>query len=286
MVILQYQFTNIDEQDVSVMDGFGEFVIQRILETINTKINRKKISIRLKYMIEEAHWINWYGSKRYNTSVQDLIQAIADKYNDSVEIVTDEDLTNELDYIKNAKAYIQGGKVKININSATAADALHELTHLVLASMKFSDDAMIRQTYYNLVSTMMDRNIIPENRFNEIVKRYIENSRDGLVTSDILEEVLANEFAFYLSGELLGETPKLITTNVETNMLKALAEVLELKQAPALTEIQGKSFGEIMQALGKNILNVRSIDSNFVMRTQKVAKMEDLLYKQQKLTCK
>ena len=219
-------------------------------------------------------------------AVYALAQAIADKYNDSVEIVTDEDLVSEPDYIKNAKAYIQGGKVKININSATAADALHELTHLVLASMKFSDDAMIRQTYYNLVSTMMDRNIIPENRFNEIVKRYIENSEDGLVTSDILEEVLANEFAFYLSGELLGETPKLITTNVETNMLKALAEVLELKQAPALTEIQGKSFGEIMQALGKNILNVRSIDSNFVMRTQKVAKMEDLLYKQQKLTCK
>lgn len=215
-----------------------------------------------------------------------IAQAIANKYNDSVEIVTDEDLTNEPDYIKNAKAYIQGGKVKININSATAADALHELTHLVLASMKFSDDAMIRQTYYNLVSTMMDRNIVPENRFNEIVKRYIENSEDGLITSDILEEVLANEFAFYLSGELLGETPKLITTNVETSMLKALAEVLDLNQAPALTEIQGKSFGEIMQALGKNILNVRSIDSNFIMRTQKVAKMEDLLYKQQKLTCK
>ena len=72
----------------------------------------------------------------------------------------------------------------------------------------------------------------------------------------------------------------------DPNMLKALAEVLELKQAPALTEIQGKSFGEIMQALGKNILNVRSIDSSFIMRTQKVAKMEDLLYKQQKLTCK
>ena len=215
-----------------------------------------------------------------------IAQSIADKYNDSVEIVTDEDLMDQPDYIKNAKAYIQGGKVKININSATAADALHELAHLVLASMKFSDDAMIRHTYYNLVSTMMDRKIIPENRFNEIVKRYIESSKDGLVTSDILEEVLANEFAFYLSGELLGETPKLITTAVETNMLKALAEVLELKDAPSLADIQGKSFGEIMRALGKNILNVRSIDNSFIMRTQKVAKMEDSLYKQQKLTCK
>ena len=219
-------------------------------------------------------------------AVYAIAQAIADKYNDSVEIVTDEDLTNEPDYIKNAKAYIQGGKVKININAASATDALHELAHLVLASMKFSDDAMIRNTYYNLVSTMMDRTIIPEKRFNDIIEQYGRSDKNGLVTSDILEEVLANEFSYFLSGELLGETPKLITTNVETNMLKALAEVLELKQAPALTEIQGKSFGEVMQALGKNILNVRSIDSEFVMRTQRVAKMEDLLYKQQKLTCK
>ena len=217
-------------------------------------------------------------------AVYAIAQAIADRYDDSVGIVTDDDLANAPDNIKNAKAFIQNGKVWININSATAADALHELAHLVLASMKFSDDSMIRQTYYNLVSTMMDRSIVPEERFNNIVKQYIQE--DGLVTSDILEEVLANEFAFYLSGELLGETPKLISTTVETNMLKAIAEILELKEAPLLTDIQGKSLTAIMQALGKNILNARSIDSRFTLRTQKVAKTEDLLYKQERLKCK
>ena len=80
MLILQYQFTNIDDSDSSLMEDFGEFVIQRILETINTKINRKKISIRLKYMIEDAKWINWYGSKKYDTTVQDLMQAVADSF--------------------------------------------------------------------------------------------------------------------------------------------------------------------------------------------------------------
>lgn len=80
MMILQYQFTNIDEDDKDIMADFGKFIIQRILETINTKINRKKIGLRLKYMIEEAQWINWYGSKKYDTSVQDLMQAIADSF--------------------------------------------------------------------------------------------------------------------------------------------------------------------------------------------------------------
>lgn len=216
-------------------------------------------------------------------AVYAISQAIADKYNGAVTIVTDDELVRKPANIRNAKAFIQDGTVCININSANASDALHELTHLVLASMKFSDDAMIRQTYYNLVSSMMDRAIVPEQRFNEIVKAYI--GEDGLITSDILEEVLANEFAFYLSGELLGETSKLVNTKVETSMLKAIADVLELDKAPKLSDIQGRTLTEIMQALGKNILDVGTINKDFVARTQQVAKMEDLLYKDKKLTC-
>jgi hypothetical protein len=227
------------------------------------------------------------SQRTIDTSTSDAVyaiaQAIADKYNESVSIVTDEELVGKSDTIRNAKAFIQDGKVFININSASASDALHELAHLVLASMKFSDDAMIRNTYYNLVSTMSDRSVVPEDKFNSIVKAYI--GEDGLITSDILEEVLANEFAFYLNGELLGETSKLVTTTVETNMLKALGEVLELNKAPLLSDIQGKTLDDVMRALGRNILNVNSIDKDAVIRTQKVSKMEDLLYKQQKLKC-
>ena len=228
------------------------------------------------------------SQRTIDTGTSDMVyaiaQAIADKYDNAVSIVTDEELVGKPDTIRNAKAFIQDGKVFININSATAADALHELAHLVLASMKFSDDAMIRQTYYNLVSTMSDRSVISEERFNAIANAYLEE--DGVVTSDILEEVLANELAFYLNGEMLGETPKLVTTIVETNILKALGEVLELDKAPLLSDVQGKTLTEVMQALGRNILNINSIDKDAIIRTQKVSTLEDMARKKKTLTCR
>ena len=228
------------------------------------------------------------SQRTIDTGTSDMVyaiaQAIADKYDNAVSIVTDEELAGEPDTIRNAKAFIQDGKVFININSATAADALHELAHLVLASMKFSDDSMVRQTYYNLVSTMSDRSVIPEERFNAIANAYL--GEDGVVTSDILEEVLANELAFYLNGEMLGETPKLVTTIVETNILKALGEVLELDKAPLLSDVQGKTLTEVMQALGRNILNINSIDKDAIIRTQKVSTLEDMARKKKTLTCR
>lgn len=76
MVILQFQFTNIDEDDAEIIPNFCEFLIDRILETLNTKMNLKKIQLRLKYLYEEASWINWYGSKKYDTTATSLLQAV------------------------------------------------------------------------------------------------------------------------------------------------------------------------------------------------------------------
>lgn len=76
MMILQFQFTNIDEEDAEVIPDFCNFVIDCILETINTKMNLKKIQLRMKYLYDEASWINWYGSKRYDTSALDLLQTV------------------------------------------------------------------------------------------------------------------------------------------------------------------------------------------------------------------
>ena len=75
MVILQFQFTNINEDDKENIPDFCEFFIDRILETLNTKMNIKKIHLRLKYLYD-ASWINWYGDKKYDTTATSLLQAV------------------------------------------------------------------------------------------------------------------------------------------------------------------------------------------------------------------
>lgn len=222
-----------------------------------------------------------YGS---SDAILAIAQSIAQKYNAGVILITDDELSEFPEDARNAKAFIRDGNVYVNINSASASDSIHELAHLVLAAMKFSDDQMIRSTYYNLIAKMKDPNIVSEAVFNTITRKYV--GEDGIITSDVLEEVLANEFAYYLSGELLKDTNKIITVDTETTLLNAIGNVLELDKAPTLADIQGKSITDIMKALGKAIVNTNAIDKNFVLRTQRVAKMEDLVRKNKTLTCK
>ena len=215
-----------------------------------------------------------------------VVQNIAQKYNAPVEIITNDDLDNGdfSDDAKNAKAFIRNGILYFNINTASAADGIHELAHIVLAAMKYSDDQMIRSTYYNLITKMKDPNVVPKERFDRIVEKYAPNDR--IITSDILEEVLANELAAYLNGETFEETPKVVNIDTETSMLKAIANAFDFDQKLSITDIEGKSLYEILQAVGKNIFNVESIDKDFVIKSQKVDALKDWLIKQERLMCK
>jgi hypothetical protein len=128
--------------------------------------------------------------------VQNLAQMYGGENQPTVNLITDDDLVSLPASARNAKAFILDGNVYFNVNSAHMSDGLHELSHLVLAAMKFSENPEIRQQYYTLVGKMKDRSVVSEERFNNIVDKYKGENEDILITSDILEEVLANEFAF------------------------------------------------------------------------------------------
>ena len=148
--------------------------------------------------------------------------------------------------------------------------------------MKFSDNQTIRNTYYNLLTTIKD--LTPSEEFNLIANAYV--GEDGLITSDIIEEVLAHQLAKYLNGEIFDYTDKFVTVDSELQILNAIKDILQLQKTPTLDKLQGKTLTEVMQSIGNAIFNTKSIDSEFMLRTQRVASMEDKLYKDQKLTCK
>lgn len=241
-----------------------------------------EIKDKLSYTDSSKHSID-YGT---TDALLAVVQNIAQKYNANVEIITDDDLENGdfSDNAKNAKAFIKNGTLYFNINRASASDGIHELAHIVLASMKFNEDSNIRNMYYNLVTKMKDPNIVPKARFNEIISMYVGN--DGIVTSDILEEVLANELASYLDGELRQETKRIMTIDVETSMLNAITDALDFNRKLNIKDIEGKSLIEILQAVSNTILNTKSINSDFVYRSQRVAALKDYLIENERLMCK
>lgn len=62
MMILQYQILDTSEEELEVIPKFNQWLCDQIFEYINTKINRRKIQLRLNYMYK-VPWIQWKGTK-------------------------------------------------------------------------------------------------------------------------------------------------------------------------------------------------------------------------------
>lgn len=73
MLIKQIQFTEITEEENEIIPDFLNWVCKQMYSTINTKINRKKIQLRIKHLYE-VEWINWTNSEY--TDVQTLMETI------------------------------------------------------------------------------------------------------------------------------------------------------------------------------------------------------------------
>ena len=79
MMILQFQFIDLQEEEQNVIPDFCESVKQLILAKLKSKINMKKISLRLKYIEEgNVNWVSWQPHKQYNTTTIELIETIVD----------------------------------------------------------------------------------------------------------------------------------------------------------------------------------------------------------------
>ena len=96
------------------------------------------------------------------------------------------------EYLKKQKAFIHNGEIYINMNNADVTDAMHELTHLVLAQMKWSDDQSLRDEYYKAVSMVTNHP-----RFNDIAQQY-----PWAHGSDLQEEVLTNLMQMWMQNKI------------------------------------------------------------------------------------
>ena len=75
MMLLQMQFTKIIEQERNFIPDFCNWLGVVIFSEINNKINRKKISLRMKYILEKVNWVNW-NSDKYSLTTTDILNAI------------------------------------------------------------------------------------------------------------------------------------------------------------------------------------------------------------------
>ena len=72
MMISQFQFTNISDEEIEIIPEFGDFLIDYIYEKINTKFNRLKINTKIKYLYT-VQWISW---KKKEIDIDIILEAI------------------------------------------------------------------------------------------------------------------------------------------------------------------------------------------------------------------
>ena len=88
---------------------------------------------------------------------------------------------------KTTNAFIYNGNIYINTDNANADAPVHELLHIFLGGMRFTDP----NTYYSLISQIES---LPN--IEDIAKVYRDRTK-----SDLLEEVFVSEFAKFITGQ-------------------------------------------------------------------------------------
>lgn len=58
-----------------MIPSFNNWLCDVIFSKLNTKINRKKISLRLNYILDSVDWVTWKKDK-YNLTVSEIVNAI------------------------------------------------------------------------------------------------------------------------------------------------------------------------------------------------------------------
>ena len=75
MLITQFQFKEVDdEKEYKIMEDFCVWLIRKMSQEINTKINRRKIQLRIPYLYK-VDWIQWENKKK-DLTVDILLQCI------------------------------------------------------------------------------------------------------------------------------------------------------------------------------------------------------------------
>ena len=77
MMILQFQILNTTYEEQDQVKEFCYWLCSVLYSKIDTKINRRKISLRINYILEQVTWVKW-NSDKYNLSVSAIMRAIRD----------------------------------------------------------------------------------------------------------------------------------------------------------------------------------------------------------------
>lgn len=178
-------------------------------------------------------------SKEFVLQLSDLISS---KYGVKVNLYDNSEIAEFGDAtLFNASAFTKNGELYINIDKASVAEPLHELLHVILATMKASNP----DTYYRLVNSVQYHPM-----FKEVSSNYNE------INTELLEETFIQLFSKTFRKNIKQEG--IFNQEVFNMAIKSTIEdMLELSQSlnwESTFGIMGKSIKDILVDFGSALL--------------------------------
>lgn len=190
----------------------------------------------VKKSIEDS---DFSDSKEFVVQVANLIK---EKYGVDVNLLHNSEIAEFGNpELFNSAAFVQNGQIYINIDKASIAEPLHELLHLVLASMKANDSA----NYYRIINAVQYHPM-----FKQVSKQYSD------INSEVLEETFIKLFTKTFRKNVKREG--VFNQDVFNRSIKqTVQDMLDLSEPldwEDTFDIMGKPIKDILVNFGSSLL--------------------------------
>lgn len=180
-----------------------------------------------------------------------IFTKLSNLYGIQINTITDKELAqkNWEPEIQAINAFIKDGNIYINTDHAKADAPIHELTHLLLGSVRFKNPDI----YFKIVESAQ--------QFPNFQQFQQQNPNRAM--NDILEEAFVTEMSKYLAGEksIIEQLPQNIIYELHYNMKRLLDSTFmgqySVKSIPN-SQLYSMSLSELT-----NVLNSNLLESNF-----------------------
>lgn len=184
-------------------------------------------------------------------NMQSVFNAIFTKLNNlygiQINTITDKELAqkNWEPEVQAVNAFIKDGNIYINTDHAKADAPIHELTHLLLGSVRFKNP----DVYFKIVESAQ--------QFPNFIQFQQQNPNRAM--NDILEEAFVTEMSKYLAGEksVIEQLPQNIIYELHYNMKRLLDSAFMGQysvKSMSNTQLYSMSLQDLAIALNSNIL--------------------------------
>lgn len=186
-----------------------------------------------------------------NIVLNNILTKLANLYGINFISTNNEELSSKewdgiVDDAKTTNAFIYNNNIYINTDNSSVDAPLHEMLHLFLGSIRYSDPNL----YFSLVNSMQE---LPN-------RDMLGNDYKDRTNSDINEELLVSEFSKYVTGEnsVLSSLSEPTLQKIMYNVTRVLDSILFGKQSVNTinpSELFNSSLVDLSKYLGSSLIN-------------------------------